>query len=97
MAIYRSHKNTKAFGETKRLSDWAEDPRCVVPLGTLYKRVERGWPADEAMIAPANKGGRGGWDRMENKIKLLQQEVAFLRNRLELAGIALDSVSNKGE
>lgn len=45
-----------AFGETKSLPDWAEDPRCPVCADTLYQRylrkIRRGtYPSLEAMIS----------------------------------------------
>ncbi len=32
-----------AFGETKTVAQWSEDPRCPVSAGTLYARIETGW------------------------------------------------------
>lgn len=37
------HTWATAFGETKAIADWAEDERCVVMLGTLRKRLRKGW------------------------------------------------------
>ena len=31
-----------AFGDTKAVADWAEDPRCAVMLGTLRKWLREG-------------------------------------------------------
>ena len=38
----RTNRLITAFGETKTLSQWAEDPRCSVPYGTLNSRIQRG-------------------------------------------------------
>lgn len=35
----RNCKYITAFGETKSISDWAEDPRCVVSYGCLQQRL----------------------------------------------------------
>lgn len=42
-----------AFGETKGIADWAEDPRCKVRFGTLKSRILRpGWSHEEAISTP---------------------------------------------
>lgn len=42
-----------AFGESKVLPEWAEDPRCIVSWRTLRARVQvLGWPIVEAMTLP---------------------------------------------
>lgn len=45
--------NVSAWGETKTISEWAEDPRCVVPRSTLAKRVIRGWDPARAISSPS--------------------------------------------
>lgn len=47
-----------AFGESKWLSEWAKDPRCVVVQGTLEHRIRRGWPHPEAIIQPVSDSKR---------------------------------------
>ena len=45
-----------AFGERKTVSQWAEDPRCVVPRETLGRRVQRfGWDPEEAVTLRSRK------------------------------------------
>lgn len=39
-------------GETKTAVEWAEDSRCPVKLKTVYKRVERGWTPESAVLTP---------------------------------------------
>jgi hypothetical protein len=57
----RNNAYVTAFGETKSLSAWAEDDRCVVKLSALTKRIRcMGWDAERAIITPrANTGPRG--------------------------------------
>lgn len=38
-----------AFGEQKTLSEWAQDPRCVVPLPVLADRFHHGMGLEEAL------------------------------------------------
>lgn len=48
----RNKRNTKyltAFGETKSMSEWAEDNRCVVAYTSLAQRLARGWPVEDAI------------------------------------------------
>ena len=41
-----------AFGKTKTLRQWAEDPRCKVNLPTLKRRTRIGWAVERAMTTP---------------------------------------------
>jgi len=41
--------NLTIFGETKQISDWGRDPRCVVSARTLGLRVRNGWDAERAL------------------------------------------------
>lgn len=48
----RNRSNTTrvtAFGETKCVTEWAEDKRCVVRLGTLRGRIDRGEDPEQAI------------------------------------------------
>lgn len=38
--------------QTKILSEWAADPRCLVKYHTLYARIKKGWELLEAMTTP---------------------------------------------
>lgn len=80
----RSSKVLTAFGESKTEAAWAEDPRCVVGLGTLNNRlVRQGWDVEEALTTPANGRQRGtpqreygtklNWDRVDSIRELLAQ------------------------
>lgn len=48
--------NTKvsAFGETKTIAEWSEDPRCNTTYSVLVGRLKRGiWP-EAAILAPGS-------------------------------------------
>ena len=40
-----------AFGESKTITEWAEDPRCAVSFGTLYARIFHGWKDQMAILS----------------------------------------------
>lgn len=44
-----------AFGETKRVADWAHDPRCAIPLASLYSRFAASWEPERAITEPARR------------------------------------------
>ena len=49
----RPAKSWNAFGESKTLRSWAEDPRCLHhDLGLLHQRVRKGMPLERAMQEP---------------------------------------------
>jgi hypothetical protein len=52
----RRNRYITALGETKILSDWVRDPRCIVDQPTLHNRLASGWPPDLAIA-----GGRHAW------------------------------------
>jgi hypothetical protein len=47
-----------AFGETKAVVKWVEDPRCLVGNDLLRKRLGAGWPPEMAIITPSQHRGR---------------------------------------
>ena len=52
----RNKRNSRiltAYGETKCLADWAEDPRCVVSFATAWARLRLGWSSEAAISEPA--------------------------------------------
>jgi hypothetical protein len=62
-----------AFGETKPLVAWIEDPRCVVEYQTAWHRIKRGgWSADEALSTPPADSNAPG-------AKLTPQQVLEIR------------------
>ncbi|MEI7832813.1 MAG: hypothetical protein WCJ56_06430 [bacterium] len=44
------------YGEVKSLGDWANDPRCVVPMTSLHRRIAVGWTPQAALATPAGEG-----------------------------------------
>jgi hypothetical protein len=52
----RNSLKVTAFGETKVVSEWAKDPRCLVRWRCLYKRIHDGWPPEQAIIRPPSPG-----------------------------------------
>lgn len=41
-----------AFGETKLVPEWLEDPRCKATVDAMYKRLEDGWHPESAIVTP---------------------------------------------
>lgn len=41
-----------AFGETKIIQDWLDDPRCSISRSGLEKRLSFNWSVEQAIIAP---------------------------------------------
>lgn len=63
--ITEQNRNTRrvrritAFGETKTLSEWAEDPRCQVSYSTLHQRITTlGWGIEAALLNTKHKRPR---------------------------------------
>jgi hypothetical protein len=55
--ITQQNRNTSrvirltAYGETKTLSEWADDPRCQVSYSTLHQRLTTlGWDFEAALL-----------------------------------------------
>jgi hypothetical protein len=48
----------EAFNETKTLSEWVADNRCVVPYSCLYSRIKLGWEPKTALITPSQQRTR---------------------------------------
>jgi hypothetical protein len=65
----RTSRKVTAFGESKTLAEWAEDPRCTVAYHALKKRLNRGLNSETAITAqpiPFGKYKRGSHvDRYE--------------------------------
>jgi hypothetical protein len=54
----RKSRRITAFGETKPVIDWVEDPRCSVGYCTLWSRlVKHGWDAERAISVPRLRPG----------------------------------------
>jgi hypothetical protein len=49
----RTNHPIAAFGESKTVAEWAQDPRCAVNKYTLRQRiVAYGWGAEQAIVTP---------------------------------------------
>lgn len=49
----RTSHHLTAFGETKTIRDWVDDPRCSVTYGTLSQRIVKlHWDAERAITTP---------------------------------------------
>lgn len=55
----RNNRIITAFGETKTLVDWSEDPRCSVSRYTLMQRILRGWDHEMALSSASNETRAG--------------------------------------
>ncbi|MER7701627.1 hypothetical protein ABTX81_01830 [Kitasatospora sp. NPDC097605] len=57
----RDDQRLTAFGETKPVYMWAVDPRASVTATTIYKRIDAGWSARQAITEePLHRHGLGG-------------------------------------
>ena len=52
----RHNRHLEAFGESKIMIEWSEDPRCPVSYRTLEARIRSGWEAERAISTPAVVG-----------------------------------------
>ena len=48
-----NNTNLTAFGDTKCLTDWVDDPRCSVTLSTVAHRIHIGWDVEFAISTPS--------------------------------------------
>lgn len=48
----RDSRRVTAFGETKCLADWIDDPRCAANYTLVLYRLNAGWDAEKAISAP---------------------------------------------
>lgn len=57
----RNNTRVVAWGETKSLVEWAEDPRCSITSDCLWKRLYKyHWNEEEAISLPKRSTGRLG-------------------------------------
>lgn len=55
----RNNTLVTAFGETKCVSAWVDDERCVVSYANLFRRLFKAkWPVTKALMTPARKQKR---------------------------------------
>ena len=55
-------KLIEAFGETKSVTEWADDPRTVVVANVFLRRIQHGWSSEASLTTPvsATRGKRDG-------------------------------------
>lgn len=62
-----NNRHIEAFGETKLLTEWCDDPRCVVERSVLGRRITRGWAPERAITEVPKPGnpyfGTKGYNR----------------------------------
>lgn len=56
----KTNRMLTAFGETKCLNAWLEDPRCTVRVDSLRDRLEKGWEDEKAIAHPAKQNKKSG-------------------------------------
>jgi hypothetical protein len=49
-----------AFGETKCMTAWLEDERCLVKLDSLRERYRKGWDGEKILTTPPSSSGFKG-------------------------------------
>lgn len=49
-----------AFGETKCMTAWLEDERCLVKLDALRDRYKKGWDGENILTTPPSSSGFKG-------------------------------------
>lgn len=53
--VPKRNRQVAAFGETKMLKEWADDPRCLVDMAQLRERIftkHKRWEPEIAILAP---------------------------------------------
>jgi hypothetical protein len=55
---YKNVQLVQAFGDTKSIAAWSQDPRCCVGYNTLRSRIQRGWGPGPAIVTAAVNVGR---------------------------------------
>lgn len=65
----RNNKILTAFGESKVMAAWAEDPRCEVPYSVLLQRIRRGWCHERAITTALDSTRQG---RIAYNAKLIE-------------------------
>ena len=52
--IAKNARLVTAWGETKVLYRWSQDPRCAISITNVAKRLEAGWVPEEALSTPSS-------------------------------------------
>jgi len=54
----KGNRYLEAFGEKKCMTEWLEDPRCLVKIDSFRDRMAKGWSAERAMSEPPTRDGK---------------------------------------
>lgn len=91
-----------AFGESKALSSWAEDPRCQVKKEALRTRLALGWDPQEALVRPKHEQPALQFTHGERTLTLRgwaeQSGIKYhtLYGRIRTQGLSLEAALAKG-
>lgn len=91
-----------AFGESKALSSWAEDPRCQVKKEALRTRLALGWDPDDALTRSKHEQPTLYFTHGERTLTLRgwaeQSGIKYhtLYGRIRAQGLSLEEALDKG-
>jgi hypothetical protein len=76
----RSNVLLDAFGETRKVFEWTEDPRCKVKKAdVIHERLRNGWSGQEAISIPLGQSRRTvlAWGERKSIPEWFQDERCF--------------------
>lgn len=93
------------FNETKTISQWSEDSRCIVTSNTFVSRLKTGWNPEQALLEPAHVKLRLG--KLEafgksltikewSKDPLCKAKYTTLKGRLQKGWALEDALTQSG-
>lgn len=56
----RTNRLLTAFGETKSVTEWSEDHRCMISPGGIMHRIKSGMSVEDAILAPPKPNASEG-------------------------------------
>ena len=99
-----SKAGIEAFGERKRIFEWAVDPRCAVSAPALKGRLAQGWPAERAIAEPIALSATEARHSALGETKTLKEWAADprcpvsytgLRGRVLLHGMSMEEAMTR--
>jgi hypothetical protein len=70
-------KRYEAFGESKTMREWANDPRCSVRFSTLAERIRVGWSFEKAIATPPRSKTRQTKTGQREALSPCQRAIPF--------------------